>query len=44
MTVIEKAIVTLAILVEQLRQDVLDSDDSDVVASGHDEHRTETLD
>lgn len=33
--VIERAIVTLAILVEQLRQDLLDSDATDVVASSH---------
>lgn len=43
-TVIERAIVTLAYHVEQLRQDVIDSLDEDVLESSHDEHRTETLD
>lgn len=41
MVVIERAIVTLASLVEQLRQDLIDSDPTDVVGSTHE---PETLD
>lgn len=35
-TIIERAIVTLAVLVEQLRQDVLDDEQYDVLGSSHD--------
>lgn len=41
MTVIERAIVDLAILVESLRQDLVDSDPTRVVGSSHD---SETMD
>lgn len=35
MIVVERAIVDLAVLVERLRQDLLDSDSTHVVASTH---------
>lgn len=41
---IERSIVSLAYLVEELRQELLDSDPTPVVGSSHDEHWTETLD
>lgn len=41
LTVIERAIVDLAVLVEQLRQDAVDTDRASVVGSEHD---PETLD
>lgn len=44
LTVIERAIVNLAVLVEQLRQDTLDAARVDMVECSHDDTKPETVD